>query len=212
MPHYHSDSTEILERWSTTANLSATEVLAEQRQEHERAILPQAKILIRPLPQPTENSTPGGSTQKDQANDQPQVSPLIRLKTSHIPHRKFKVLQQFECAVTSIQGASFDAELSDLTDPTKPIEFATFPVTEVSPPDLSLLIPGCVFYWILGYETREGGQITRVSEIRFRRSPRWSRRAIELMTTNANTTYKRFTPPHHDGQPSQSEESAPRAE
>jgi hypothetical protein len=105
-------------------------------------------------------------------------------------------LQQFEGVVLKVHRDVFEAQLSDMTDPDKAEEFADLPLCEISPPDLPLLVPGCVFYWILGYETREGGQITRVSEIRLRRSPPWSRRAVEAVRAK---TCQAFTLLNTDG-------------
>jgi hypothetical protein len=49
----------------------------------------------------------------------------------------------------------------------------------VSSDDRPLICPGCVFYWIIGYETRSSGQITNSSEIRVRRAPLWTQRQID---------------------------------
>jgi hypothetical protein len=126
---------------------------------------------------------PGGSGKLN-------ATPVIRLRTSRVPHRRFEVLQQFEGIVLNISQDAFEAQLSDMTDPGKPEEFVDLPLNEISPADRPLLVQGCVFYWILGYETREGGQITRVSEIRLRRSPPWSRRAVEAARAKAGETFK----------------------
>ena len=150
-------------------------------------ILPQSRAS-HVLPVPAENKAPAGldsSIATQGPREGPRATPLIRLQTSRVPHRQFQVLQQFEGVVLEVHRDAFEAQLSDMTDPGKAEEFADLPVSEISPPDRPLLVPGCIFYWILGYETRAGGQITRVSEIRLRRSPPWSRRAVEAARAKA---------------------------
>jgi hypothetical protein len=198
------DPTATLERRSRTANIHLADATAEQGQDQRQEILPQIRTTVLPH-RLTGNYVQGKSPNLEQASDSHSVSPLIRLKTSKLPHRKFKVLQQFECAVTRITRDYFEAQLSDLTDPTKPMEFAELSLEDVSHSDLPLLVPGCVFYWILGYETRQGGQITNVSEIRLRRNPPWSRRAIEKLKAKALETYNLLNPFNHDGKATHSE-------
>ena len=102
------------------------------------------------------------------------------------------MLQQWEGVVTRVEGDGFEAELHDLTDSSNPPEFAELPLAEISEADKPLLMPGCVFYWIIGYETRSGGQITRVSEIRVRRMPRWSKKSLETVKEKGRELFKRF--------------------
>ncbi len=62
----------------------------------------------------------------------------------------------------------FEAEVLDLADG----EAATveFDLGEVAPHDVALCEPGALFYWTVGYETKESGQRSRSSVIMFRRS------------------------------------------
>jgi hypothetical protein len=161
----------------------------------EEDILPQTRS-IRERPVPAENG-PVARNSSTEAETQgtspvPHATPLIRLRTSDIPHRRFEVLQQFEGVVLSVREDEFEAELSDMTDPTKAVEFVDLPLSDISPADRPLLGAGCIFYWILGYEYRKGGQVTRVSEIRLRRSPPWSRRTLDEVRAKARETFGLF--------------------
>jgi hypothetical protein len=67
------------------------------------------------------------------------------------------------------------AVLYDLTDRSKPEEEAVIPLEEVPDSDRGFVEPGSIFYWSIGYRTGSTGQKERVSQIRFRRLPSWTR-------------------------------------
>jgi hypothetical protein len=96
----------------------------------------------------------------------------------------FDLLQQWEGIVQSVDGESFTVVLHDLTHQASEHE-ATLPVEEVSPGDRRLLKPGAVFYWSIGYKRHRSGQQERVSAIRMRRLPGWSRRDVEAVERRA---------------------------
>jgi len=121
-----------------------------------------------------------------------EVDPLIRLTGGHGTIRRFKVLQQFECIVTDVLEDVVVAELMDLTDPSRPNEIAEIPFSDIPSSDHALIMPGSVFYWILGFETSVGGQRNRVSEIRVRRTPKWSENDIEAITAEGQELFKQF--------------------
>jgi len=120
------------------------------------------------------------------------IGPLIRLNPARTPQRRFEVLQQWEGVVTRIEGDAIWADIADLTDRSCPTEIVEIPFDEIPRPDHELIAPGCVFYWIIGYETSPGGQIRRVSEIRVRRTPEWSRRSIDAIQTKGRELFKRI--------------------
>lgn len=91
------------------------------------------------------------------------------------PEYRLQLLQQWECVVRSVTPTEFVAVLYDLTDRSKPEEEATFPLDEVPDSDRSFVAPGAVFYWSIGYRTGSTGQKDRISQIRFRRLPTWTR-------------------------------------
>jgi hypothetical protein len=113
-------------------------------------------------------------------------APLVRI-TSHADSasRRIQVLQQLEGVVLECGAEDFTAELRNLTEKKTAPEFAEFSYAEVSQPDRPLLQRGAVFYWVVGYDTNPTGQITRISEIRFRRSPKWSSRKLRIAAERA---------------------------
>jgi hypothetical protein len=107
---------------------------------------------------------------------------MSRLQTDGPFSRRnvFTLLQQWEGVVSSEpKNENFVAVLRDLTDRSRPEEQATFAVDQVSPVDRSLIVPGGVFYWSIGYEDTLAGQRKTESILRFRRLPAWSRRDLE---------------------------------
>jgi hypothetical protein len=118
-----------------------------------------------------------------------EVTPYFHLGNKPTHARKFQLLQQYECVVTRVDGTWFEADLRDLKAPNSPMEIAEFPLAEVSPADRPLIGPGCVFYWVIGYETLHRGQITHSSEIRVRRAPLWTQRKVDAAKARARELY-----------------------
>lgn len=110
--------------------------------------------------------------------------PWVKNRASSL-ERQFKLLQHWEGVVDEIGEDGFWATLSDLTNPDNPEEYAELPLSEVALTDLEILKPGAVFYWSIGYETTPAGTRRRVSEVRLRRNPTWTRRAIENLESEA---------------------------
>jgi hypothetical protein len=117
------------------------------------------------------------------ANRQPVQPPRTVIRLPPPPSREspFKVLQQWEGMVSSdpSYNGDFVAIVRDLTNPSFPDEKVTFSIEEVSEADRSLISPGAIFYWFIGYEKTEWGQIKRVSLLRFRRLPKWTANELE---------------------------------
>lgn len=121
--------------------------------------------------------------------------PLERLQpasVSGVPTRRFEVLQQWEGTVTDADDDTFWADLRDLTTPSSPTEIVEVPVAEIAVSDRTLLQPGSVFYWSVGYETTPGGQIRRVSEIRLRRTPMWTQRGLDSVRLRGQQLFEQF--------------------
>ncbi|NBB94926.1 MAG: hypothetical protein GVY16_04210 [Planctomycetes bacterium] len=131
----------------------------------------------------TDCKTEGGSS--TEPSEPVRVDPLVRLSPTHSPMRRFEMLQQWEGVVTEVSEESAWCRLIDLTRPESEEEVAEIPLAEIPDPDLPICKPGSVFYWSIGFERSRGGQIRRVSEIRLRRTAKWSRRAIASMHTEA---------------------------
>ena len=99
----------------------------------------------------------------------------------------FKLLQHFEGSVLRLDKAhrNFTAVLRDRTNPTNPEEEGTIELDEVTDNDLALVVEGAVFYWYIGYRTENWGSKSRVSVIRFRRMPAWTKKDLEAIERRA---------------------------
>lgn len=127
----------------------------------------------------------------DQVSDLVPAQSAARPAVVRVPEilqsrESFEVLQKFEGRVQSVGNDSFVAMLVDKTNP-GPEEEAEIPFEETMPGDRELLIPGAVFYWVIGYRREEHGQVSRSSMIRFRRLPSWSPSEIERAKEAAET-------------------------
>jgi hypothetical protein len=121
----------------------------------------------------------------------PPARPIIRPRHSAKP-RKFDLMQQWEGVVTEIEAETFWAELRDLTEPTSNREVVEIYLREVAEQDKVLLAPGAVFYWSVGYDTSRPGTQVRASEIKFRRTPRWSKRRLEKIRIEGKLMAEKF--------------------
>ena len=124
-----------------------------------------------------ENSHMGAGTQLPQGQTieikKSNYSPVVGFSGAAQKQERFRSLHKWQGFVISASAGSFLARISDVTgrDPDEEVEFS---LDEVPPPDLPLLQPGAVFYWIMGYLDTRNGQRLRTSAIRFRRLPIWT--------------------------------------
>lgn len=145
------------------------------------------------------DSTSESFDEKNKRSDSKSVmaegysKPLIKLPPGTLPRERVKVLQQWECVVTQVCEDSFLAELADLTEPGNPLELAEFSFEEVSLDDRKLLEVEAVFYWCIGYTTSKSGQVQRISEIRFKRSPKWTRALLNSIDKRSAEMYEQFS-------------------
>lgn len=116
--------------------------------------------------------------------EQPNVAPVVFLRQEPSRQSRFIPLQKWEGTVVEVLDEGFFARLVDLTSAGVDEE-AEFPLEEISTADRSLIAPGAVFYWNIGYFDSLSGQRTRASVIRFRRLPVW--RAEELERAKQKT-------------------------
>jgi hypothetical protein len=82
----------------------------------------------------------------------------------------FRPLRKWDGVVLSMRDDVFRARLFD-ESADEPEAEADIYVSEVPPQDRSLLTPGSLFYWHIGYRDTPSGDRERVSRIRFRRLP-----------------------------------------
>jgi len=115
------------------------------------------------------------------SSSQPSAAPadrVVRLpRASPLPYT-FELRQQWEGVVTRIARDEFSVVLRDISATGSPELEAILPIEEVSEEDVPLLAEGAVLYWTIGYEQTLTGQRKRVSIIRFRRLPSWTRKDI----------------------------------
>jgi hypothetical protein len=91
----------------------------------------------------------------------------------------FIVLARWSGRVLEVGRAGVVAALTNDLDPSAPEEEADIPLEEISEVDRSLVTPGALFLWSIGYRIHASGQRSRESVVLFRRLPRWSPEEIE---------------------------------
>jgi len=121
---------------------------------------------------------------------------VVRLPAQVRKRERFMVLQKWEGTVRTFTRTEFIATLYDLSDPSRPNEEVALLKDEISESDLPLLEPGAVFYWSIGYRVDEWGSRERVSALRFRRLPVWTRRDLEDVARKVDELKRTFGESH----------------
>jgi hypothetical protein len=88
-------------------------------------------------------------------------------------------LQEWEGVVLEVSVEGFLARISDASGDheDEEVELSSEEVSEIDRP---LVEPGAIFYWTIGYRQRLPiGTRERVSRLRFRRLPAWTKRELE---------------------------------
>ena len=137
-------------------------------------------------PQTLATRAPVGGSAVDAASDD-AASRIVELPPRPQPESRFQLLQLFECTVIAVTEGAFTAVLRDQTASARAEsdEEATFDLSDVADGDVRLVVPGAVFYWYIGYRIAAWGQKSRVSELRFRRLPAWSRSDLAAIEREA---------------------------
>lgn len=86
--------------------------------------------------------------------------------------RPWRVTSRWEGVVLEVGDDVFRARVQDLGYAGRDLQ-AEFPLHEVAPDDMPLLMPGARFYWTVGYRHSRSGRPEQVSTVRFRRIPTW---------------------------------------
>lgn len=118
-----------------------------------------------------QSATPQGN-----GDSVPSVFPLPKESG---PSYNFQSLQQWEGTTIRVSKGYVVARLRDFNNPQNPEKRATISMDDISDCDRSLIGPGAVFYWTLGYRIEPYGQKSLISVIRFRRLPSWTSREIK---------------------------------
>jgi hypothetical protein len=157
-----------------------------------------AQVLGKPRrPQPDrEQSIPAGTTMAlrnagwkalttlHHAETPEETAPIVVPPLRGLTER-FHLLQLWEGVVQAITEDGLVVTLVDKTNRHYPDEEATIPLAEIPEDDYSLLQPGAVLYWSIGYKEGPGQPRERISRIRVRRLPAWSKADIARAHTRA---------------------------
>jgi len=128
-----------------------------------------------PIPDRLKNPTIEGSTSdEDDSGLTASDKKIPDLPINIIPFLdplkgSFKMLQQWEGRVVETHGSEFTAIITDKTKPDVEDQFVTVDTEDITPNDVSLIEPGAVFYWSIGFFDYPGRGRSRESRIRFRR-------------------------------------------
>jgi hypothetical protein len=88
-------------------------------------------------------------------------------------------LQEWEGQVQEVGAYHFTARLADLTaDESEETEEGDLPIADLTESDRSLLVPGAVFRWLIGYRYIKGNK-ERFTRFVIRRLPVWTRAEIK---------------------------------
>ncbi|WP_020161267.1 hypothetical protein [Methylobacter marinus] len=89
------------------------------------------------------------------------------------------IKQRWSGKVISATDQELTVRLEDLTNRDNPDELIVLSRDEIDDKDQSLVKPGALFYWYIGY--RQGFKYSkeRISIIRFRRLPSWTTKEIQ---------------------------------
>ncbi len=97
----------------------------------------------------------------------------------------FTLLQEWEGYVQSVGDNEFTASLFDITNKRNiEDEEADFFIDDLNEDDKSVLKPGAVFRWLIGYRWI-GGTKERISKIVFRRLPQWTDSDLQAVQEKA---------------------------
>ena len=128
--------------------------------------------------------------------DSPEIragrAPLIRLSPSDMPTKRYKTLKQWIGEITEVHGNSIWATLADESNENQIYEIVELLLEEFPHADHDLIVPGSTFYWSIGFEITRGGTEKRMSEIRMRRHPKWSKLGIESIEIRAAQLMERI--------------------
>jgi hypothetical protein len=108
---------------------------------------------------------------------------LLNQPPLYISKEHFNARQKWEGFVIEVKKDTFIARLTPIIGQGPDQETEIY-LDEIEPEDQSLIQPGAIFYWSIGYLDRPSGR-RRVSIIRFRRLPTWTTKEREIAKAKA---------------------------
>ena len=172
--HQESRSSESLRGSAMTVTIeAASETSGSGQPKAEWRRLLDASVVSKSTNAIEQATTQGQSASSDMltlqgARSNIRVRPPVMLAPRSARNRAFVASARWEGFVVEVFDTYFQGEVVDLiTDERSTVEFE---LIEVTPHDLRLVEPGNLFYWSIGYETKEGGQRSRSSTLIFRRA------------------------------------------
>lgn len=102
------------------------------------------------------------------------------------------IKQLWEGTVTEVSGETFIAVLNDKSRLSSPEEQVEFECVELREDDRPLVVPGSVFYWMIGTERTPSGQVRNISNIEFSRLPVWTRSSLKAALERGSRTDQWF--------------------
>jgi hypothetical protein len=103
-----------------------------------------------------------------------------------------QIKQLWEGTVTEVHGETFVAVLNDKSRLNSPEEQVEFESVELRGDDWPLVVPGSVFYWMIGTERTPSGQVRNISNIEFSRLPVWTRSSLKAASEKGSRTNQWF--------------------
>lgn len=131
------------------------------------------------------------SIERNLSSNEPLLSDLFQdkidslLTTVNLKTREqftLVALQEWEGYVTKVDEENnfFTASLIDMTASDEIAkEEADFSIDDLSSTDINMLNIGSVFRWTIGYQRSPSGTKRKVSQINFRKFPKWTKRALK---------------------------------
>jgi len=114
----------------------------------------------------------------------------LPLRTRVVPREE--ILQEWEGQVQEVGDVYFSARLVDLTRGEKEeTEESDLPIDDLVEADRTLLVPGAVFRWIIGYRW-EDGEKERFTRVVIRRLPVWTEKEIRAADREAAELFNAF--------------------
>jgi hypothetical protein len=131
-----------------------------------------------------------GDLRTDRSHIEKVVAEPVRLpvELKALPARStFFPIEEWEGTVLSVGENDFTARLVNRTRAQAADEEGRFAMAQLSSEeDRSLLVPGAIFYFSVGYEESPSGQRRTSAFLRFRRLPAWTARELSDVKAEAD--------------------------